>query len=178
MSFLELTQLTKTYGKGAIRAVDELSLSIEQGEFVVLVGSSGCGKSTTLRLVAGLETPTSGSIRLDGRTITHAPPAERNVAMVFQDFALYPHMTVFDNIAFPLKARKVLKREREERVRATASMLDISDLLEAFGRTETASRHRPGDRAQSCIVPHGRTAFEPRRQAARPNARRAGKASR
>lgn len=130
MSFLELTQLTKTYGKGAIRAVDELSLRIEQGEFVVLVGSSGCGKSTTLRLVAGLETPTSGSIRLDGRTITHAPPAERNVAMVFQDFALYPHMTVFDNIAFPLKARKVPEREREERVRATASMLDISDLLD------------------------------------------------
>lgn len=129
MAFLELEGLTKTYGKG-LRAVDDLSLRVERGEFIVLVGSSGCGKSTTLRLIAGLEEASAGTVRIAGTDVTRAQPADRNVAMVFQDFALYPHMSVFDNIAFPLRVRKVPKAKRETRVRAVADMLGIGDLLD------------------------------------------------
>ncbi|WP_139652630.1 ABC transporter ATP-binding protein [Raoultibacter phocaeensis] len=130
MAFLETVRLSKTYAKGSVCAVDELSLCVEQGEFIVFVGSSGCGKSTTLRLIAGLETPSEGSVRFAGADVTRTPPAERNVAMVFQDFALYPHLTVFDNIAFPLKVRKIPKGERAARVRAIAELLKITDLLD------------------------------------------------
>ena len=130
MALLELDQLDKTFDRGAVHAVRDFSLAVDQGEFVVLVGSSGCGKSTVLRLIAGLEPPSSGRVLLNGRDVGRLRPADRNVAMVFQDYALYPHLTVFDNIAFPLKARKTPKAERARKVQAVSAMLDIEDILD------------------------------------------------
>jgi multiple sugar transport system ATP-binding protein len=111
-------------------AVDDLNLEIKDGEFLVLVGPSGCGKSTSLRMLAGLEEVTSGSIRIGDRDVTHLPPKERDIAMVFQNYALYPHMTVAENMAFSLKMAKVGKEERAERVQEAAKLLDLEDYLE------------------------------------------------
>lgn len=130
MALLELEHLDKAFDKGAVRAVRDFSLTVDQGDFMVLVGSSGCGKSTILRLVAGLESPDGGRVVLDGRDVTRLRPADRNVAMVFQDYALYPHLSAFDNIAFPLKARKIPKDERARRVAAVSETLGIGDILD------------------------------------------------
>ena len=133
MGKLELKDLTKVFDKSGngIVAVDELSLTIEDGDFLVLVGPSGCGKSTTLRCIAGLERASSGRIELDGRDITTAKPKERDMAMVFQNYALYPHMTVRKNIGYGLKMTTDLSDDDiAERVDATASLLEISDLLD------------------------------------------------
>jgi multiple sugar transport system ATP-binding protein len=110
-------------------AVNDISLEVKDGEFVVLLGPTGCGKTTTLRCIAGLETPDSGEIYIDGRPVTKLSPAERDIAFVFQTFALYPHMRVYDNIAFPLKAVKLPKEEIDKRVREVAEILRISHLL-------------------------------------------------
>ena len=133
MGRLDITQLTKTFdeGENVIVAVDELDIAVEDGEFLVLVGPSGCGKSTTLRCIAGLERVTSGRIRLDGRDITDAKPKNRDMAMVFQNYALYPHMTVRENIGYGLKITTDLsKSEIHDRVEDTAALLEIPDLLE------------------------------------------------
>jgi multiple sugar transport system ATP-binding protein len=111
-------------------AVDNLDLEIGDGEFMVLVGPSGCGKSTSLRLLAGLEEVTSGSIHIGDRDITHLPPKDRDIAMVFQNYALYPHMTVADNMAFALKMAGVDKAERMERVKEAAKLLDLLEYLD------------------------------------------------
>ena len=111
-------------------AVDSLNLDIEDGEFLVLVGPSGCGKSTSLRMLAGLEEVTSGKIMIGDRDVTHLPPKERDIAMVFQNYALYPHMTVADNMAFSLKMAKVPKDERMTRVKEAAKLLDLEEYLE------------------------------------------------
>src|ERR687883_578913 len=110
MAEIALEKVTKVYGDGT-RAVQELDLTIGNGEFVVLVGPSGCGKTTALRMVAGLETITEGTIRIQDRPINHLEPRERDVAMVFQSYALYPHMNVYDNIAFALRVRRYAKTE-------------------------------------------------------------------
>jgi len=110
-------------------AVDNFNLKIKDKEFVVLVGPSGCGKTTTLRMIAGLESITSGSILVGGQTINDLPPKDRNIAMVFQNYALYPHMTVFDNMAFSLEMRKRSKTEIKQRVREAAEVLGIEPLL-------------------------------------------------
>uniref|UniRef100_UPI002ADE5680 ABC transporter ATP-binding protein n=1 Tax=Tepidiforma sp. TaxID=2682230 RepID=UPI002ADE5680 len=115
---------------GAVRAVDDLTLDIEDGEFLVLVGPSGCGKTTALRMVAGLETPTSGDIRIDGRSVIGIEPRDRDIAMVFQSYALYPHMSVYDNLAFGMRQRKTPAREIDQRVREVAAMLEITHLLD------------------------------------------------
>ena len=128
MGYIRLRNLTKRYGN--VTAVDNMHLEIGEGEFFALLGPSGCGKTTTMRLIAGLERPTSGTVELAGRDITHLPPQERNVAMVFQDYALYPHMTVFENIGYPLKVRKVPKAEMTARVRHVAKNLQLEHLLE------------------------------------------------
>lgn len=132
MAELELQHLTKVFGKhrNAVRAVDELDLSISSAEILALVGPSGCGKTTTLRLVAGLDVPDNGTVILGGRDVTKAPPKDRDVAMVFQNYALYPHMSVFDNMAFGLKVRGVEKKEIKLRVAPVASKLGIADLLQ------------------------------------------------
>ena len=128
MADLELRDLCKNFGQ--VRAVENLNVIAADGEFVTLLGPSGCGKSTTLNLIAGLEQPTSGDIYLGGSRITDLPPNERGIGMVFQDYALYPHMSVFDNIAFSLKLRRVLRSEIERMVRYVSKLLDIEHLLE------------------------------------------------
>jgi len=128
MGKLEFHSVTKRFG--AVMAVENISFEAADGEFVVLVGPSGCGKTTLLRLVAGLEQPTSGEIRMDGRRLNELTPRERNVAMVFQDYALYPHMTVFKNIAFSLAARRMRKDEIRRRVENVARTLGLDTLLQ------------------------------------------------
>jgi multiple sugar transport system ATP-binding protein len=129
MARVDLERVTKIF-PGGVKAVDGVSLSAADGEFVVLVGPSGCGKSTTLRLIAGLEDPTGGQIRIGGRVVNDVPPKDRDIAMVFQNYALYPHMTVYKNMAFALKLRRVPKAQIRERVLAAARMLGIEHLLE------------------------------------------------
>src|ERR1043165_474521 len=123
-----LKDVTKVFADGTV-AVDRVNLDVGQGEFMVLLGPSGCGKSTLLRMVAGLEDPTSGAIMLDGDLANDLPPRERGVAMVFQDFALYPHMTVGENIGFPLRLSGVEPEPRAEQVAEVASALGIGDVL-------------------------------------------------
>ncbi len=133
MAWLRLQSVTKVYADGTV-ALRGLSLAAAQGEFLVLVGPSGCGKTTTLRLIAGLEEPTEGEIWLGGRCINGLPPRKRDVAMVFQNYALYPHMTVYDNLAFGLRMRRrelgLTKAEIDQRVRDVAEMLGIGRLLD------------------------------------------------
>ena len=133
MASLELDSLTKVFqdGNEQVVAVDEVSVSIDDGEFLVVVGPSGCGKSTTLRMVAGLETVTGGTISLDDRGINDVKPQHRDIAMVFQSYALYPHMSVRENMSFGLEESTDLPEEEiYDRVAETASLLDISELLE------------------------------------------------
>ena len=120
----------RMYPGGDKPAVDDLNLEIEDGEFLVLVGPSGCGKSTSLRMLAGLEEVTSGKIMIGDRDVTHLPPKERDIAMVFQNYALYPHMSVAETMAFSLKMAKVPKDERMERVKEAAKLLDLTEYLE------------------------------------------------
>ena len=129
MSFLELKNVTKIYPNGT-KAVHETSLSIEEGEFMVFVGPSGCGKSTLLRMVAGLEDITEGEITLDGNLINETDPSERDIAMVFQNYALYPHMNVYNNLAYGLKNRGIDKQAIEQKVNDAAKLLQISDYLQ------------------------------------------------
>src|SRR4030081_2011656 len=112
-----------------VEAVRSIDLDIPNNEFVVLVGPSGCGKSTTLRMIAGLEEVTSGDIVIGGAVVNDVPPKDRDIAMVFQNYALYPHMTVFENMSFGLKLRRIPKPEIKARVEKAAKILDIMDLL-------------------------------------------------
>jgi multiple sugar transport system ATP-binding protein len=128
MAAIQLTELQKRYG--TVEAVRSIDLEIPDGQVTVLVGPSGCGKTTTLRLVAGLETSSGGAIRIDGRDVTGLEPKERDLAMVFQNYALYPHMKVRENIAFGLRARKVAKAESQRRVSRAAELLGIEALLD------------------------------------------------
>ncbi|MEM2896427.1 MAG: ABC transporter ATP-binding protein [Candidatus Bathyarchaeia archaeon] len=124
---IALEKIYKYFGK--VRAVNDLNLEIKDKEFVVLLGPSGCGKTTTLRIIAGLEKPTSGNVYFDGELVNDLKPKERGVAMVFQDYALYPHMSVFDNISLCLKVRKVPKDEIKRRIEEAAELLQIGGLL-------------------------------------------------
>src|SRR5437870_744879 len=130
MARVTLRHLTKGFGIGAKPVLRDLSLEVSDGEFVVLLGPSGCGKTTALRCVAGLESPDSGEILIGDRDVTLLPPADRDVAMVFQNYALYPHLTVRQNIAFPLEMRGVRKADVSQRVAAAAARLGVSDLLD------------------------------------------------
>ncbi len=127
MADVTFANVQKTFG--TFRAVEDLNLEIQQGEFVSLLGPSGCGKTTTLRMLAGLEFPTSGEIRIGDRVVNDVAPGKRDIAMVFQSYALYPHMTVGENIAYPLKKRGVDRAERAEMVSRTSDMLQLTPLL-------------------------------------------------
>lgn len=129
MSSITLEHITKQYGSAA-PAVGNLTLTIEAGSFTVLLGPSGCGKSTTLRMIAGLETPSSGRILIDGRDVTDLPPRDRKLAMVFQSYALFPHMNVRENILFGLKVRKEARATHAERLERTARLLGLEKLLD------------------------------------------------
>ena len=128
MAGVSFDQVSKVYPDGT-RAVDEVSLDIEDGEFMVLVGPSGCGKTTALRMVAGLEDISEGQIRIGERVVNHVPPRDRDIAMVFQSYALYPHLSVYENIAFGLRLHKVPKEEVDKRVREAARILDLEPFL-------------------------------------------------
>ena len=132
MAEVTLTHVTKTFGDFA--AVNDVSMVIEDGKFTVLVGPSGCGKTTTLRMVAGLEDATSGEIRIGDRVVNDVPPKDRDIAMVFQNYALYPHMDVYNNMAFGLKLRKYPKEEIKKRVTEAAAMLGIEAKLKSKPR--------------------------------------------
>jgi multiple sugar transport system ATP-binding protein len=129
MSTIEFKQVTKAFEDGTT-AVDDMTLQVKDGEFLILVGPSGCGKTTALRMVAGLEEVTSGEILIGDRVVNDLPPVQRDVAMVFQNYALYPHMTVEQNIAFPLRQKGVKKAEAKEQVREAARLLSIEELLD------------------------------------------------
>jgi len=128
MSVLELRALKKHYGR--IKAVDGVDLTLHEGELLAILGPSGSGKSTLMRLVAGLESPTAGDILIDDQSVLGIAPQHRNVAMVFQSFALYPHMSVRNNILFPLVARKVPRSQHQEKLDRVTQMLDVADLLD------------------------------------------------
>jgi len=125
---IEFRKVSKQFGGASV--VDDLSLEIRDGEFVVLLGPSGCGKTTTLRMLAGLETVSSGDIFLDNERVNDVPTQHRDLAMVFQSYALYPHMTIAENIGYPLRVRKFDKTQRAERVNRVAAMLEIESLLD------------------------------------------------
>jgi sn-glycerol 3-phosphate transport system ATP-binding protein len=128
MAAIVLENLTKQYAGAA--AIRDVSFSIAAGSFTVLLGPSGCGKSTTLRMIAGLDTPTSGRVLINGQDVTHLPPARRRVAMVFQSYALFPHLSVRENILFGLKVRKEPRREYAARLGRVATLLGLESLLE------------------------------------------------
>ncbi|HWA74451.1 MAG TPA: sn-glycerol-3-phosphate ABC transporter ATP-binding protein UgpC [Polyangiaceae bacterium] len=129
MAGVTLTDVSKVY-EGGVRVVDHFNLTIPDRDFVVLVGPSGCGKSTTLRMIAGLEEITDGTIRIGDRVVNDVPPKDRDIAMVFQSYALYPHMTVYENMAFSLKLRGLAKSVIDEKVRSAAKSLVIENLLD------------------------------------------------
>ncbi len=129
MASLQLEHITKQYPNGFV-AVKDFNLDVEDKEFIIFVGPSGCGKSTTLRMIAGLEDISSGTLKIGGKVMNDVEPKDRDIAMVFQNYALYPHMTVYDNMAFGLKLRKVPKEEIDQKVKAAAKILDLSNLLD------------------------------------------------
>ena len=181
MARVAMRGLNKKYDE--VHAVIDVNLDIRDQEFVVLVGPSGCGKTTTLRMVAGLESITAGQISIDEKVVNELPPMDRDIAMVFQNYALYPHMTVYDNMAFGLKMRKFDKPEiaktgegggRHPRHPGIAE----AQAAPAIRRPAPARRARSGDRAASAGVPVRRAAVEPRRQTARADAGRIEKTAR
>ena len=174
MSAILLEKLTKVFSTGT-KAVDALDLEVADGEFVVLVGPSGCGKTTTLRMVAGLETITAGRISFGDQVVNAVSPRQRDVAMVFQNYALYPHLTVAENIGFTLTNKKVPRAERDRRVRSVAEILGLAEPAQpqagpAERRAAAAGRHGPGHGPRAVGVPDGRAVVQPGREAARADA--------
>ena len=165
---------TRIYAKSDQAAVAALDLEVADGEFLVLVGPSGCGKSTSLRMVAGLEEVDEGAIFIGDREVTDVPPKERDVAMVFQNYALYPHMTVADNMSFSLKMARVPKQEAREGARGgpdpRSGGIPRAEAARAVGRPAAEGRHGQGDRAQAAGIPDGRAAQQSRRPASGSNA--------
>src|SRR5687767_13876922 len=133
MSDVELLRVSKSYG-GGVRAVDALSLHVREGEFLFLLGPSGCGKTTTLRMVAGFVKPDSGTIAIGGREISRVPPYERDLGMVFQSYALFPHMTVAENVAFGLRMRRATKAEIARRVAEAVDLVELAGLEGRYPR--------------------------------------------
>ena len=129
MATVTLSGIGKRYDQGSAPAVADITLDVQDGEFFVLLGPSGCGKSTTLRMIAGLESITDGELAIGGRRMNEVPARDRDIAMVFQSYALYPHMTVFDNMAFGLRRRSLAKAEIERRVREAADILGLGPYL-------------------------------------------------
>ena len=127
MSYVAINDLSKNFGNAQV--LNNINLHADEGEFLVLVGASGCGKSTLLRLIAGLDSPDEGSITINGKNMDSVPPSKRDVAMVFQNYALYPHLTVYDNMAFGLRQRKISEKDIDSKIQETAEILKINELL-------------------------------------------------
>src|ERR1700743_3298804 len=175
MAQITLDPIDKIYS-GGVKAIDQMSLEVKDGEFMVLVGPSGCGKSTALRSIAGLEEISSGTISFGDRVVNDLPPKDRDIAMVFQNYALYPHMTVEQNLAFGLQLRKTPKDEIKRRVNEAAKMLGLDQYLKRkpaalAGGPPQAGREGRRVRRGAAGVPDGRAAVQPGRQAARVHAR-------
>ena len=180
MSFLRLDNVVKRYGEHS--AVQGVSFSAEKGEFVVFVGPSGCGKSTLLRMIAGLEEISDGDVLIDEKVVTHVEPARREVAMVFQSYALYPHMSVFENLAFGLRMVKTKEDEIKRRVAEAARILQIEMLLERKPRQLSGGQRQRVAIGRAIVrnpkaLPVRRTAFKPRCRAAHADACRDRQAS-
>src|SRR5258706_10548260 len=141
MSTVTFDHVTKKYGD--VLAVNDLNLAINDGEFMVLVGPSGCGKTTSLRMIAGLEEISAGDLKIGDRVVNDVPPKDRDIAMVFQSYALYPHMTVRDNMAFGLKLRKLPKADIEKRVNEAAGILSLEKLLDRKPKEPSGGQGRP-----------------------------------
>ena len=150
MASISLRNVTKTYGSGAkaLQVIHGVSAEILDGEFIVIVGPSGCGKSTLLRMVAGLEEITGGEIAIGPRVVNELEPADRDIAMVFQNYALYPHMSVFDNMAYGLKIKKLPRDEIQKRVDKAAGILELSHLLARKPRELSGGQRQRGDGAR------------------------------
>ena len=175
MSDLKITHLFKRYGN--VEILKDVNLDIKSGEFIVFVGPSGCGKSTLLRCISGLETISAGTLEIDGRVVNDVAPSKRGIAMVFQSYALYPHMTVYDNMAYALKLQNLSKAEhRPESTRrcrkAAAHAISSASAQGAVRRAAPARRYRPRHRPRSAGLPVRRAALQPRRGAPRPDAHR------
>ena len=175
MASVSFESVTKRFD--AVEAVRELTLEAADGEFLVLVGPSGSGKTTALRMLAGLESVSEGEIRIGERVVNRVAPRERDIAMVFQDYALYPQMTVYDNLAFALRRRKTPKERIDEQVRRAAGALELDALLERKPRQLSGGQQQRVALGRALVrdpagVPDGRAALQPRREAARPDARR------
>src|SRR3989442_3480256 len=150
MSFLRLRGLSKSYGSSA--AVSGLNLSVEKGEFVSLLGPSGCGKTTTLQMIAGFVDVTSGRIALDGRDITHAKPNTRGLGVVFQSYALFPHMNVRANVSFGLEMRRMPRAEREERVTAALALVHLTGLADRYPRELSGGQRQRVALARALVI--------------------------
>lgn len=150
MSFLTLERVSKFFG--AMAAVRDVDLTIEKGEFVSLLGPSGCGKTTTLQMIAGLVEPTSGRITLDGRDITNEKPNRRGLGVVFQSYALFPHMTVAQNVAFGLEMRRVPRQERDERVREALALVQLSALADRYPRQLSGGQRQRVAIARALVI--------------------------
>jgi multiple sugar transport system ATP-binding protein len=155
MSRIVLENLVKTYPGGDRRATDDVSLEVADGEFVVLVGPSGCGKTTLLRMVAGLETPSSGTVRIGGKDVTGLPARHRGVSMVFQSYAIFPHMKVRQNIGFGLKMRGVPAAETSRRVLEAARMLDLEEYLDRYPAQLSGGQRQRVAVARAVVVDAG-----------------------
>ncbi|WP_119387871.1 ABC transporter ATP-binding protein [Taklimakanibacter lacteus] len=154
-SELVLKDVDKIYGAGAIHAVKDLSFTVKPGEITALLGSSGCGKTSTLRMIAGFETLTNGSITLDGRPIHALPPAQRNVAMAFETYSLYPPLTIGENISFALKAQKLGQADVGKRVRDMAEMLEIGDVLHKYPSSVSGGQQQRASLGRALVRPAG-----------------------
>ena len=178
MADIVLDGVVKRYDDG-FEAVKNLNLDIADGEFMILVGPSGCGKSTALNMIAGLEDISEGELRIGGEVVNQKAPRDRDIAMVFQSYALYPHMTVRENMAFALSIAKAPKEEINRKVAEAAEILDLNEHLErkpanlSGGQRQRVAMGRAIVRNPK-VVPDGRAALQPRRQAARADARRGG----
>ena len=175
MSAISLQDVTKLWGSA--RAVDGVSFEAAAGRFLVLLGPSGCGKSTTLRLIAGLEQVSSGRVKIGDADVTGLPPAQRRISMVFQSYALFPHLSVAENIVFGLRVRDVPVSERAARLAKVAALLGLDDAaraqaVAALGRAAAARRAGSRDHRRDAGVPDGRAAVQPRRAVAAGNAPR------
>jgi putative spermidine/putrescine transport system ATP-binding protein len=150
MGFLTLDGLTRLYGD--VAAVSDVNLSVAKGEFISLLGPSGCGKTTTLQMIAGLVEPTSGRITLDGRDITHEKPDRRGLGIVFQSYALFPHMTVAQNVSFGLEMRKVIRAERESRVKQALALVQLSALADRYPRQLSGGQRQRVAVARALVI--------------------------
>ncbi|HQZ11249.1 MAG TPA: ABC transporter ATP-binding protein [Devosia sp.] len=151
MASVEFRNVTKAFGE--FKAVTDVSFAIGDGEFVCLLGPSGCGKTTSLRMIAGLETPTSGQVLIGGDDVTHLHPKDRNIAMVFQDYALYPHMNLADNIAYPLKVRGEAVAKRHGRAKEVADVLKIGHLLDRLPSQISGGQQQRTSLARALVYP-------------------------